>query len=101
MIIFTFFFSFSPLLSRRAEKNLKGSNGKNEVPKEDFFMLQSDFSLIKSKTGKHIFETWVSAGTLLCLLRCDSGIRVRCERCGQIEESGYMVDVTSPVRAGA
>ena len=61
-------------------------------------MLQSDFSLIKSKTGKHIFEKWVSAGTLLCLLRCDSGIR---EQIGQIEQSGYMVDVTSPVRAGA
>ena len=64
-------------------------------------MLQSDFSHIKSKTGKHIFETWVSAGTLLCLLRCDSGIRERCEEIEEIEQSEYMVDVTSPVRAGA
>ena len=51
-MIFFFFFAFYTFTSRRVEKNLMVFFSKNEVPKKDFFMLRSDFSLMKSNRSK-------------------------------------------------
>ena len=97
MIIFTFF-HFPPLTSEGYIFFERGKTVKMRSQKRIFLCSKATFHSLNPRLASISLKNGSPRARYSA---CYGAIMLICKEIGQTAESGYMVDVTSPVRAGA